>query len=140
MGWLFGVLAGGFIALQGVANARIGAAIGTWQAATLTQFTGFVAAALLLTVARDRRINALARVKPYYLAGGAFAAIIIFGNVTAIHRIGMTLAVSLVLIAQLALTFLAESNGWFGAKKRRMRWPQAVGIALMAVGAAIVKG
>jgi len=138
-GILFAFLAGGFIALQGVANARIGEEIGTWQAATVTQFTGFAAAAIILAFVRDGQWRKLALVKPYYLFGGAFAAIVIFGNVTAIHRVGMTVAVSVLLIAQLIFTFLADGNGWFGVAKRKMRWPEFVGIGMMALGIAILK-
>jgi len=139
VGILFACLAGGFIALQGVANARIGDDIGTWQAAALTQFTGFVAASVVLALLRNGQWRKLPQVKPCYWFGGAFAAVVIYGSVTAIHRVGMTVAVSAILISQLSFTFLAEGNGWFGAKKRTVRWPQIVGIAMMALGIAILK-
>lgn len=45
-GVLFAMSGGFFLTLQSVANARISSQIGTWQAATLTQFTGFVVALL----------------------------------------------------------------------------------------------
>ncbi len=43
-GSLFAFFAGAFITLQGVANSRISQDIGTWQAAAITQFTGFITA------------------------------------------------------------------------------------------------
>lgn len=137
-GALFAFTGGAFIALQGVANARIGQVLGTWQAAALTQFTGFAAALLILLFVKERRWRSFAQVKPIYLIGGAFAAIIISSNVTAIHRIGATLTIAAVLIAQLCLTFTADSRGWFGVKKRKMRLPQFLGIGLMAAGVAIL--
>ena len=135
----FALSAGVFIALQGVANARIGDGIGTWQAAAITQFTGFAAAALLLWIVGERDWLGIKKVKPYYWAGGAFAAFIIFGNVTAIQRIGMTYSVSLILIAQLLFTFLVDAMGWFGVPKRKARLSQTVGIGMMAAGVAILK-
>ncbi|WP_123040361.1 DMT family transporter [Cohnella candidum] len=138
VGALFAFMGGAFIALQGVANARIGQDLGTWQAAALTQFTGFAAALLILLFVKERRWRAFAQVKPIYLIGGAFAAIIISSNVTAIHRIGATLTIAAVLIAQLCLTFTADSRGWFGVEKRKMRLPQFLGIGMMAAGVAII--
>lgn len=41
-GVIFALLGGACITLQGVANARISQDIGTWQAATITQLTGFI--------------------------------------------------------------------------------------------------
>nr|WP_255570387.1 DMT family transporter [Cohnella sp. CFH 77786] len=133
------MLAGAFITLQGVANARISRDIGTWQAATLTQFTGFAAALLILIFVRNAEWPRLKQVKPLYLSGGAFAAVIIFGNVTAIHHIGVTLSVAALLIAQLGLTFLIDGNGWFGAAKRKMGLPQFLGIGIMIAGVLILK-
>jgi transporter family-2 protein len=138
-GSLFALIAGAFITLQGVANSRISQDIGTWQAATLTQFTGFIAALLILTFVRGEKRQGFKQVKPLYLSGGALAAVIIFSNVTAIHQIGITLTVAALLIAQLSLTFIIDLNGWFGVAKMRMKLPQAIGIGMMIAGVVILK-
>ncbi len=52
-GIIFAFLGGAFITLQGIANTRISEDIGTWQAATITQFTGFIMALLILLFVRD---------------------------------------------------------------------------------------
>ncbi|MGZ4135817.1 MAG: DMT family transporter [Tumebacillaceae bacterium] len=134
-GAIFALLGGAFITLQGVANSRISSGIGTWQAATVTQLTGFVTALLLLLLVRDggswRKVT---QVKPLYLAGGTFGAIVVFSNVTAIQQIGVTLTIAALLIAQLGLTYLIDRNGWFGVMKRKMRLPQFVGIGMMIAG------
>ncbi|CAH0121571.1 MULTISPECIES: DMT family transporter [unclassified Paenibacillus] len=138
-GILFAVMAGFFITLQGVANSRISQDIGTWQAATITQLTGFVAASLIFLFVRDGSWQGFKQVKPLYLTGGALAAIIIYTNVTAIHQVGVTLTISAALIAQLCLTFLIDRNGWFGVMKQKMGLPQFIGIGLMIVGVLILK-
>lgn len=137
-GSLFAFLAGAFITLQGVANSQISQDIGTWQAATITQLTGFIAALLFLMFLRERKWNKVKKVKPLYLAGGALAAFIIFSNVTAIHQIGVTLTISALLIAQLSLTFLVDINGWFGVEKQKMKVPQFIGIGMMIAGVVIL--
>ncbi|HZG88544.1 DMT family transporter [Paenibacillus sp.] len=138
-GWIFAIMGGAFIALQGAANARIGRDIGTWQAASLTQLTGFVAALLVYLIVRDGQWRALNQVRPAYLSGGALAAIVIFGNVTAINHVGLTLSVAAVLIAQLCVTFFIEGRGWFGIPKQRMRLPHFLGIGLMVAGVLLLK-
>jgi transporter family-2 protein len=138
-GILFAIFGGAFITLQGVANSRISQDIGTWQAAALTQLTGFLVALVVLLFVRDGNWQGFKQVKPIYLMGGAFAAIIIFSNVTAIHRMGATFTISAVLIAQLFMTFLVDSNGWFGVVKKKMKLPQFIGIGMMVAGVIILK-
>lgn len=138
-GIIFAFLGGAFITLQGVANARIGQDIGTWQAAAVTQFTGFVAAFLILMFVKEKNWQGFSQVKPIYLAGGTFAAVIIFSNITAIQHVGVTLTVSIVMISQLCITFLIDSKGWFGLAKQKMRLPQFIGIAMMIAGVVILK-
>ncbi|MBT2292769.1 DMT family transporter [Paenibacillus albidus] len=138
-GIIFALLGGACITLQGVANSRIGQDIGTWQAATVTQFTGFLMALLILLIVRDGKRGGIRQVKPLYLAGGAFGAIVIFSEVTAIGQIGVTFTIGTLLIAQLGLTFLTDINGWFGVAKQKMKLPQFIGIALMVAGVVILK-
>lgn len=77
--------------------------------------------------------------QPLYLVGGAFAAIIIFNEVTAIQMIGVTLTIAALLIAQLAFTFAIDAKGWFGVQKKKMKWQHYAGILLMIAGVIILK-
>ncbi|MCR8842276.1 DMT family transporter [Paenibacillus sp. SC116] len=137
-GILFAIIGGAFITLQGVANARISQDIGSWQAATVTQFTGFITALIIFFFVRDGKWQSFKQVQPVYLTGGALAAVIIFGNIIAIQQIGVTLTVSAVLIAQLGVTFLIDSTGAFGVKKQKMRLPQFIGIGMMIAGVIVL--
>ncbi|WP_043932075.1 DMT family transporter [Bacillus sp. EB01] len=137
-GIIFALLAGGFITLQGVVNSRISGDIGTWQAATVTQFTGFIAIFLVLLVMRDKGWKGFRQVKPMYLSGGTFGAIVVSTSVAAIQLIGVTVMTATFLISQLAITFAIDANGWFGVKKEQVKLPQFIGIALMIVGVLIL--
>ncbi|MGN7759848.1 DMT family transporter [Paenibacillus sp. P46E] len=138
-GIIFAFIGGACITLQGVANARISQDIGTWQAATITQFTGFLMALMILLFVRDAKKQGFKQVKPLYLIGGALAAFVIYSEVTAIQGIGVTLTISALLIAQLCLTFVIDINGWFGVVKQKMRLPQFIGIGMMIAGVVILK-
>ncbi|WP_163100352.1 DMT family transporter [Peribacillus alkalitolerans] len=138
-GSIFALLGGAFITLQGVANSRISQDIGTWQAATITQLTGFVTALFILMFVRDGKWKRLTKVKPLYLTGGAFGAVVIYSNVTAIQYIGVTLSIAAILIAQLSLTFIVDGNGWFGVAKQKMKLPHFIGIGMMVAGVVIMR-
>ncbi|WP_370147967.1 DMT family transporter [Exiguobacterium profundum] len=138
-GILFAISGGFFLTLQSVANARISSQIGTWQAATLTQFTGFVVALLVMLVLRDRTYVEMRHVKPLYLSGGAFAAIILFSNMTAVHKLGVTMTISLFLIAQLALALVIDWRGWFGMLRRKLNGAQLIGVFMMIAGVILLK-
>lgn len=133
-GIIYAFFGGVFLTLQGTANAAIGERIGTWQAATLTQGTGFVASLLLVWIVGDKSWKNFRKVKPVYLFGGAFAAFILFSNITAFHRNGAALTVSAVLIAQILVTLIMEKAGFFGTVSLRLRTPQWVGVGLMVIG------
>ena len=138
-GIFFAFLAGAFITLQGVANTEISNDIGTWQAATITQLTGFIVAFLILMFTREKKFQGFTQVKPLYLIGGTFGAVVVFSNVTAIQHIGVTFTVAVILIAQLCLTFIIDSNGWFGLTKQKMKLPQFIGIGMMIAGVLILR-
>lgn len=138
-GSFFALVAGVFITLQGVVNARISADIGTWQATTITQLAGFLLAMVILLFARDGNWQSMKQVKPLYLSGGAYAAIVVVGNIIAIQKIGVTLTVSVILISQLCLTFIIDSKGWFGLEKQKMKLPQIIGIGMMIAGVVILR-
>ena len=137
-GIVFAVLGGAFITLQGVANSRISQDIGTWQTATITQFAGFLLALVILLFSGKGKFHGFSKVRPLYLIGGTFGAIVVFGNVTAIHYIGVTLTVSAMLISQLGMTVLIDKNGWFDVKKQKMKISQIIGITMMVAGVMIL--
>jgi bacterial/archaeal transporter family-2 protein len=133
-GVIYACLGGAFLTLQGAANAAIGESIGTWQAAALTQGTGFVAALILVWLVGDKSWRNFKLVKPAYRFGGAFAAFILFSNITAFHRNGAALTVSTILIAQITVTLIMEKIGWFGSVSLHLRSSQWVGVGFMVIG------
>ncbi|WP_128893927.1 DMT family transporter [Longirhabdus pacifica] len=140
-GLILAVLGGAFLTLQGVANARISQDIGAWQMATITQWTGFIICFLILLFSKNKsiKVKSLSKVKPLYLIGGTFGAIVVFSNATAMQYIGVTITVALLLIAQLCLTFTIDARGWFEIAKKKVRISQCLGIGLMIAGVIILR-
>ncbi len=139
LGSLFALLCGACLMLQNVANAQISRDIGTWQAAALTQLVGCLVALAIAISLRPGGWQSFKQVKPLYLTGGALGAVIVFGCVTAIQQIGVTMSVAVLLIAQLSTTVLVDLNGWFGVAKEAIRLPQFAGIGLMIAGVLILQ-
>lgn len=137
---IFFALAGGFfLTFQSVANATISDSIGTWQAATMTQFTGFVLALMIVIMLRDRSYRNIKQVPPLYASGGMLAAVVLYSNMTAVHRMGVTLTIGIFLIAQLIAAVMIDSKGWFDMTKQRIGRTQIAGLLLMIVGVIVLK-
>ncbi|RLQ90040.1 DMT family transporter [Planomicrobium sp. Y74] len=138
-GILFALLGGFFLTFQSVANATISSQIGSWQAATMTQLTGFVLAIFIVLIIRDRSYRQLPQVSPLYASGGMLAAIVLFSNMTAVHIMGVTLTIAIFLIAQLVLAIAIDGRGWFDMSQKRIGKTQIVGVLMMIAGVIILK-
>lgn len=138
-GILFALLGGFFLTFQSVANATISSQIGSWQAAAMTQLTGFVLAILIVIVLRDRSYRQLTEVSPLYASGGMLAAIVLFSNMTAVHIMGVTLTIAIFLIAQLVLAIVIDGRGWFDMVQKRIGKTQIIGVLMMVAGVIILK-
>ncbi|MDF2689868.1 MAG: hypothetical protein K0Q80_2834 [Microvirga sp.] len=139
LGSLFALICGACLMLQNVANAQISRDIGTWQTAALTQLVGCLVALAIAIALRPGGWQPFKKVNPLYLTGGAMGAVIVFGCVTAVQQIGVTMSVAVLLIAQLSMTVLVDLNGWFGVAKQAIRLPQLAGVGLMIAGVVILQ-
>lgn len=138
-GILFALIAGTCITLQGVINSRISQDVGTLPAIAVTQFAGFCLALIILLLVRDGKPAQLRRVKPLYLFAGAFGVFIIFNEVTSIQLIGVTVTMSVILVAQIVMAFLIDVRGWFEIEKPAFGAPQFIGVAMMIIGVLIMQ-
>lgn len=136
---LFALAGGFFLTFQSVANATISSQIGTWQAAAMTQWTGFVLAIFLVFALKDRSYRQLTQVSPLYASGGLLAAFILFSNITAIHRMGVTLTISVFLIAQLIAAIVIDGKAWLDMTKKHVGKTQILGVLLMITGILVLK-
>jgi transporter family-2 protein len=71
------------------------------------------------------------------LTGGALGAMIVFSITIAGPRIGTTAVVALLIAGQLVAATVIDRFGWFGFDRVALEWPRILGIALLAVGAAL---
>lgn len=70
-------------------------------------------------------------------AGGLMGAFIVFTITFAGPRIGITATIGLLIAGQLAMGAAIDRWGLFGLEQIPLTWPRLLGIALLAVGAAL---
>lgn len=71
------------------------------------------------------------------LLGGAIGALIIFTVTYAGPRIGTAATVGILIAGQLVMGVAIDRWGLFGSQRIPLHWPRALGVALLAVGAAL---
>ena len=139
LGILMSIIAGAAMSLQGVINTRLGEKIGMWESNAFVQGTAFVCALIVVLITRNGSFKELFHTNWVYLLGGVLGLIITATVMASIHSSSPTLAISIILIAQLATAALIDAFGWFGTEKAALHWQQGVGLALMIAGVVFLK-
>ncbi|MFZ0473936.1 MAG: DMT family transporter [Halobacillus sp.] len=133
-GAIFALLGGLCITMQGIFNARVSEAIGGWHTTSMVHVIAFTIAIIIYLNVRDGKGKSFRQVPWLYLVGGSFGVIVVFSELTAIHRIGPAPAIALLLVSQIGTAFIIESQGWFGERKIPITRRQSVGLTMMLVG------
>lgn len=139
LGFIFCALAGAAMSVQGVMNTRLGEGIGTMEANTLVQCTAAVLSVLALFVHRTGSFSQLGSVPWYYMLGGVLGLVITVTVMLGIGALSPTVAISVILISQLAVAALIDALGLMGAERVALDWQKGLGLALMVGGVLLFK-
>ena len=139
LGFIFCALAGAAMSVQGVMNTRLGEGIGTMEANTLVQCTAAVLSVLALFVHRTGSFSQLGSVPWYYMHGGVLGLVITVTVMLGIGALSPTVAISVILISQLAVAALIDALGLMGAERVALDWQKGLGLALMVGGVLLFK-
>lgn len=139
LGFIFCALAGAAMSVQGVMNTRLGEGIGTMEANTLVQCTAAVMSVLALFVHRTGSFSQLGSVPWYYMLGGVLGLVITVTVMLGIGALSPTVAISVILISQLAVAALIDALGLMGAERVALDWQKGLGLALMVGGVLLFK-
>jgi bacterial/archaeal transporter family-2 protein len=133
------VLAGLAGSVQVAVMARLGERVGVFAAfAWAAMLTAGLAFVLFLIVRQGAGGLVDAARQPVWLWSGAAMGLLIVLTITfAGSRIGVAATVAIMIAGQLAMGAVIDRYGLFGVDRVAIHWPRALGIALLAIGAAL---
>ena len=138
IGFFIALLSGSLMSIQGVFNTQVTKTMCVWVSNGWVQLSAFaVCFAVWLFTGRDS-VAAIAKVEPkYMLLGGVIGAFITWTVIKSIDALGPAKSALLIVIAQLAVSYLIELFGLFGMEREPFDWRKLGGLALAVVGIVI---
>jgi len=121
MGFIFSVIAGAAMSLQGVINTRLSEKCGLYESNAFVQGTAFIAALIVMLIFGKGSLANIKSVSPVYLTGGLIGVIITVTVMLGIKDLSPTVSISVILISQLAVAALIDAFGILGSEKAAFR-------------------
>lgn len=125
--------------VQVAVMSRFGERIGTVEAlAFATLVTAVLSGAVLLATRQSLDAYGDGVRSPLWLwSAGIMGLIVILSITYATPRLGATATIGLLIAGQLAMGAVIDGFGLFGLERIPIGWPRLLGIALLALGAAL---
>ena len=137
---LLAAAAGCFVGLQAPVNARLGKAVGSLQAATVSFMVGTLALVLLASLSSGG-LSGIANVgkAPWWaLIGGLLGAFYVTVALLTVRTLGVSALTAIVVTGQLAIAVVIDRFGLLGIAKQHIGAPRIVGLVLLLVGVVLV--
>lgn len=138
-GFIFAVIAGAAMSIQGVMNTRLGDKIGLYESNVIVQGTAFLIAVIAVLILGKGNFKEVANINKFYLFGGVIGFIITLTVMLAIGKLSPTVAISTILISQLTVAALIDAFGLMGSERVAFEWNKYIGLLLMIGGTVLFK-
>lgn len=139
LGFIFSIIAGVCMSLQGVLNTRASEKIGLTETNMIVQLSGLVLTILIFIFFSRGNIKKLETINRIYLLGGVLGVVIIYTVMIGIKSLGTTLAISTILLAQLSSAAVIDGFSLFGSKYVPFCLTKIIGVIVMIAGIIIFK-
>ncbi len=139
LGFLYALIAGAAMSLQGVMNTRLGDKAGVLETNALVQLVGFVLALIIAICFGKGDIRQMGQAPWYSWLGGVLAPVITVTVMLSISGLSPTVAISTILLSQLTVAALIDAFGWLGADRLPFTWQKLLGVGLMVSGVLLMK-
>ena len=139
MGFIFAIISGAAMSIQGVMNTRLGEKIGVYESNLYVQGTAFLLSLIAVWVLGKGNIREITEVNKLYLFGGLLGLIITITVMKSVGALNPTVAISTILVSQLITAALIDAFGIMESEKIPFTWTNYLGIALMIGGVIIFK-
>lgn len=139
MGYIFAIIAGACMSIQGVMNTRLSEKTGLFLSNTYVQGTAFLLSLIVLLFAKDTNFKGFGEVNKFYLLGGAFGIAITLTVMLSVKGTSPAIAVSTILVSQLICAAVIDAFGIMGTEKLAFGWNKYLGAAIMIAGVLLFK-
>ena len=138
IGFFIALLSGALMSIQGVFNTQVTKTTGVWVSNGWVQISAYaVFLAAWFFTGRDS-VAAIAKVEPkYLLLGGAIGAAITWTVIKSVEALGPARSALLIVVAQLAVSYLIQLFGLFGIEREPFAWRKLGGLLLAVIGIAV---
>ena len=139
MGFIFSIIAGAAMSIQGVMNTRLSDKIGLYESNVFVQGTAFLFSLIALFILGKGNFKDITQVNKLYLLGGLIGLVITITVMLGVGKLSPTIAISTILISQLLVAAIIDAFGLMGSEKVAFTRTKYLGIGLMIAGVLIFK-
>ena len=136
---LFSVLAGAAMSVQGVMNTGLSEKIGLFESNAFVQGTAFLLSLIVMFIFGKGSFGSFFETKPIFWFGGVLGIAITVFVMLAMKNSSPTIAVSIILIAQLTVAAIIDAFGLMDTPKVAFHWTKFLGLAFMIAGVVLFK-
>ena len=134
-GFLIALLSGALMSVQGVFNTQVTKSTGIWVSNGWVQLSAFALCVVVWLATGRESVSTLWEVRPHYmLLGGVIGAGITWTVIQSVSALGPARSALLIVIAQLAVSYLIQLFGLFGMDQEPYSWKKAGGLLLAVAG------
>ena len=139
-GILIALLSGALMSIQGVFNTEVTKQSSIWVAAGWVQLSALAVCLAAWLVTGRENIGALWKMdNKYALLGGVIGAFITITVIKGMDALGPARATMLIVIAQMAVSYLVELLGWFGVERQPLELRKLRGLGVAVAGVILFK-
>lgn len=140
MGFVIALMSCALMSVQGVFNTDVTKATSIWVANCWVQVTAFlVCLAAWFFTGKESFGKLFAVENKYVLLGGVIGAFITYTVIRSVDSLGPAKSALLIVIAQLATSYLIELFGLFGMEKAEFEWRKLIGLLIAVAGIIVFK-
>lgn len=134
-GFLIALLSGALMSVQGIFNTQVTKSTGIWVSNGWVQLSAFALCVVVWLATGQESVSTLWEVRPHYmLLGGVIGAGITWTVIQSVSALGPARSALLIVIAQLAVSYLIQLFGLFGMDQEPFSWKKAGGLLLAVAG------
>ena len=134
-GFLIALLSGALMSVQGIFNTQVTKSTGIWVSNGWVQLSAFALCVVVWLATGRESVSTLWEVRPHYmLLGGVIGAGITWTVIQSVSALGPARSALLIVIAQLAVSYLIQLFGLFGMDQEPFSRKKAGGLLLAVAG------